>query len=101
MQPSQHNAPLPPLRGQQGAPQPVAQPGQPQVIVIPAKDGSIAENYSGGTSRVLGIIQIIGGVLAFIIQIVLIAIESGGAYFGYGFAGGILVSRSNKKFKIQ
>ena len=76
----------------QPAMQPQSQPSQPQVIVIPTSSGTAyKENYAATTSRVLGLIQIIGGILAIVFQAIVTGLGSLAMYGAGGFWCGIMV----------
>ena len=72
--------------------QPQPQPGQPQVIVMPTSSGTEhKENFAATKSRVLGLIQIIGGILAIVCQATLTGLGSVAMYGAGGFWCGIMV----------
>ena len=68
-------------------PQQAAPVGQPST-----SQSSVSVSYAATTSRYFGIIQIVGGILAIVIQAILIGIVSTAGYSGAGIWCGILVS---------
>ena len=73
-------------------PPPLQPPPKPHVIVVQAASSCYKENYAASKSRALGVIQIIGGILAIIFQGVLMRLGSSSAHMAAGFYCGLFVS---------
>ena len=67
---------------------------QAQLVLV--QSATIKEQYDGLTSRVLGVIQVTGGVLAVVSQAILTGLGSASMYAGSGFWAGIVVSDKEK-----
>lgn len=82
------------------APQPVVTPavaaGAPPPVVVqyqaPVRAPRIYDNLACKQMKVLGIMQIICGIVAFIFNAVAIGINAGAAFVGHGFWCGVFVS---------
>ena len=76
------------------------------VVQVPATASSTCctntqEQYATTTSKALGILQMIGGVMAIICQCVLIGVSSAGGYSGAGIWCGIMVGNWFKQYFIS
>ena len=64
---------------------------QPTVIVAPAPVSNVREHYASNQAMGLGCTQLIMGILAFVFQIISIAIQADVTYTGAGIWCGIIV----------
>ena len=68
-------------------------PGGPQTVYVQtATRTSTYQDYEGKKAKIFGIIQVVCGILAFVVNIALLSISSAGGYSGAGIWGGIMVS---------
>ena len=66
--------------------------GPPTVYMQTAPRTPTYQDYEGKKALIFGIIQVVCGSLAFVVNIGLLTISSAGGYSGAGIWGGIMVS---------